>query len=149
MKKIIQTVLMSLLISVSAVGISSMGASVVSAACSGNQIEVKRGDKKVCVESCGGVQTAILSCGGSKGAKKVENTGIWHILILVLNIMTGAVALAAVGGIAYAAILYATAEDKSDQVQRAKERIFSVIVGLVLFSAMFAILQYLIPGGIF
>jgi len=106
--------------------------------------------------TCGGVQVSILQCDKdeaeakkSKETKNVEETGIWKILILVLNIMTGMVALAAVGGIVYASILYATAEDKSAQVQKAKETMFGVVVGLVLFAGMYAILQFLIPGGIF
>jgi hypothetical protein len=106
--------------------------------------------------TCGGVNVSILQCDKdqaeadkSKSTKNVEETGIWKILILVLNIMTGMVALAAVGGIVYAAILYATAEDKSAQVQKAKETMFNVIIGLVLFAGMYAILQFLIPGGIF
>jgi uncharacterized membrane protein len=132
MKKIIQTILLS----TAMVAIPIMGTSLQA-----NTVQAK--------ESCGGVETAILSCGGSKDAKDIEGTGIWAILILVLNIMTGMVALAAVGGIAYAAILYASAEDKSAQVQQAKEKIFGVVVGLVLFAGMYAILQFLIPGGIF
>ena len=107
--------------------------------------------------TCGGVEVSILQCDKNQAeadkskAKDapVEDTGIWKILILVLNIMTGMVALAAVGGIVYAAILYATAEDKSAQVQKAKETMFNVIIGLVLFAGMYAILQYIIPGGIF
>jgi len=149
MKKIIQTIATISLVLVSTIGVSFMNPSIVSAACTGNQIEVEEDGKKICVESCGGVRTAILSCSGSKEATDVEGTGIWAILILVLNIMTGMVALAAVGGIAYAAILYASAEDKSAQVQQAKEKIFGVVMGLVLFAGMYAILQFLIPGGIF
>ena len=107
--------------------------------------------------TCGGVEVSILQCDknqaeaekSKKSNAPVEDTGIWKILILVLNIMTGMVALAAVGGIVYASILYATAEDKSAQVQKAKETMFGVVVGLVLFAGMYAILQYLIPGGIF
>jgi hypothetical protein len=107
--------------------------------------------------TCGGVEVSILQCDknqteadkSKKPDAPVEDTGVWKILILVLNIMTGMVALAAVGGIVYASILYATAEDKSAQVQQAKEKIFGVVVGLVLFAGMYAILQFLIPGGIF
>lgn len=98
---------------------------------------------------CGGVDTSILSCGGKKEAKNVEDTGIWHILLLVLNIMTGGVAILAVGGFVYGAILYSTAEDKAAQVSEAKQTIFNVVVGLVLFAFMYALLQFLIPGGIF
>lgn len=98
---------------------------------------------------CGGVTTAILECGGDKNATTVENSGIWHILLLVLNIMTGLVGILAVGGIVYASILYATAQDNGGQVTKAKETIFNVILGVVCFALMYSFLQFLIPGGIF
>ena len=99
--------------------------------------------------TCGGVETAILDCGGSKDAKEVEDSGIWKILLLVLNIMTGLVGLAAIGGIIYAAILYTTAQNNAGQITKAKETIFNVILGIVLFALMFSFLNFLIPGGIF
>lgn len=149
MKKIIQTVVVTSLMLVSTLGVSFMNTSVALAACEGNQIEVEREGKKVCVESCGGTQTAILSCGGSEKATDVEGTGIWALLLLVLNIMTGLVGLAAVGGIVYASILYTTAQENSGQVTKAKETIFNVVLGLVSFALMYSFLQFIIPGGIF
>lgn len=131
MKKIIQTIVLSL----TALAIPVIAASA--------QVST------VYAAKCGGVDTAILSCGGSKNATKVEDTGIWAILLLVINIMTGLVGLAAVGGIVYASILYTTAQDNSGQVTKAKETIFNVVLGIVLFSLMYSFLQFIIPGGVF
>jgi len=132
MKKIIQTILISIaMLAVPIIG-TSLQTHTVSAA-----------------SKCGGVDTAILSCGGSEKADKVEDTGIWAILLLVLNLMTGLVGLAAVGGIVYASILYTTAQDNSGQVTKAKETIFNVVLGIVLFALMYSFLQFIIPGGVF
>lgn len=99
-------------------------------------------------EDCGDFNTAILPCGGNNSGD-LETNGIWGLLILVLNIMTAGVGIAAVGGIIYAAILYTSARDNSGQVSKAKELIFNVVLGLIAYAGMFAFLQWIIPGGIF
>ena len=57
----------------------------------------------VLAATCGGVDTAILDCGGSKDAKNVEDTGIWNLLLIAINILTVGVGVAALGGIVYGA----------------------------------------------
>lgn len=98
---------------------------------------------------CGGVEVAILNCETRSTGDAVEQSALWAILELTLNILIGAVGIAAVGGLIYGAIMYSSARDNPGQVQEAIGVIRNVIIGLVLFVLMFAILQYLIPGGIF
>ena len=102
----------------------------------------------VMAADCGGVETAYIDCGDGVDNSTVETSAIWRVLEIVLNIMIGGVAIAAVGGIVYAAIIYASAQDNASQVSQAKEMIRNVIIGLALFIAMWAGLQYLIPGGV-
>jgi hypothetical protein len=99
--------------------------------------------------TCGGVETSIISCDEDNKGNNVEDNAIWGLLLLVLNILTAGIGLVAVGGIVYGAILYTTAQDNSAQVTKAKETIFNVVLGLVMFALMYAFLQFLIPGGIF
>lgn len=100
--------------------------------------------------SCGGVDVAYLECDTDPNAQDpVEGSALWAILTLVLQIMIGAVGLAAVGGLVYAAIIYASAQDNASQVQQAKDIIRNVVIGLVMFLVMWGALEYLIPGGIF
>lgn len=106
-------------------------------------------------ESCG-VETSIISCKDSSGrptvnnsSKDIEKNGVWALLILALNILTAGVGIVAVGGIVYGSILYASAGDRSDQVKKAINVIMNVVIGIVAYVAMYAILQFLIPGGIF
>ena len=97
---------------------------------------------------CAGVDVAILKCDAS-GGENVEDSGVWALLIIALNILAGLVGIVAVGGIVYGAIMYASAQDNASQVQEAIGIIRNVVIGLVLFLSMYALLQFLIPGGVF
>lgn len=96
--------------------------------------------------SCGGVETTIVGCEATN-SDKVEDNGVWALLLMVLNIMTAGVGILAVGGIVYGALLYTTAEDKADQTNKAKSIITNVVVGLIAFTLLWASLNYLVPGG--
>lgn len=61
-------------------------------------------------ETCAGVTTALIKCDEAGGnTKDVTQTGIWGILLLVLNIMTAGVGVLGVGGVVFASVLYARA----------------------------------------
>lgn len=92
---------------------------------------------------CGGADTSIISCD-----EGTETNGVFSILLMAINILTAGVGIAAVGGIVYGAILYTTAGDSSEQISSAKAIIRNVVIGLILFVGMYALLQYIIPGGI-
>ena len=96
--------------------------------------------------SCGGVATTVVGCDATN-SDKVEDNGVWALLLMVLNIMTAGVGILAVGGIVYGAFLYTTSEDKADQTNKAKGIITNVIIGLVAFMLLWAGLNYLVPGG--
>lgn len=98
---------------------------------------------------CAGVETSIIKCKGNNDSKNIEDNGVWQLLLMVINILTAGVGVVAVGGIVYGAILYASAEAKSDQVRQAKTIISNVAIGLVLFALMWAMLNFLVPGGVF
>lgn len=99
-------------------------------------------------DDCGGVQTSIIKC-PQDNSGGIENNGVWGLLLIVINILTAGVGLVAVGGIIYGAVLYASAEDRSDQVNQAKQIITNVVIGLVLFALMWALLNFIVPGGVF
>ncbi len=126
--------------------------------------------------TCGGVTTSIIGCDQSgDGSGKcpdgaviskddiksgtrcsdgsapdtVSGTGIWGVLLLVINILTAGIGVAAVGGIVYASVLYATARGGVDQTKKAIVIIQNVVIGIVAYVLMFAFLNYIIPGGLF
>lgn len=80
---------------------------------------------------------------------EVKDSAIMQLLVWVLRIMTAGVGIVAVGAIVYAGILYSSASDKQDQVNKAKSMILSTVIGLILYGLMFIILNFLIPGGVF
>jgi amino acid transporter len=103
---------------------------------------------------CGGVKTSIINCsqpGGDKdkGTKDVQKTGVWGLLIFILNIMTGGVGIAAVGGMVYAAILYASSSDSAEQVKRAKDIMRNIAIGIIAYVLMYVLINFIVPGGVF
>lgn len=117
---------------------------------------------------CGGVQTSIISCqengkltckDGSEATENkckdgstpnpIDSNGVWGILKLAINIMTAGVGILAVGGIVYGSILYTSAGGSSEQTKRAMGIITNVVIGLIAYALMYAITNFLIPGGLF
>lgn len=126
--------------------------------------------------SCGGVETTIISCsqnGSGSGTcpdgtvitpaqiknnikcpdgsapDTVSNTGAWGILLVIINILTAGVGVAAVGGILAASIMYMTAGGSVEQTKKANIYLSNTLLGVIVFAAMFAFLNYIIPGGLF
>lgn len=98
---------------------------------------------------CGGVPTSIISCEEKGGDKDINNSGVFGILKLVINIMTTGVGILAVGGIVYGSILYTSAGGSSEQTKKAIGVITNVVIGLLAYALMYAITNFLIPGGLF
>ncbi len=98
---------------------------------------------------CGGVPTGVLGCAQTGGGTSIENTGLWGILLLVINILTAGVGVVAVGGIVYASILYTSAGGNQEQLKKAYKIITDVVIGVIAFGLMWAFLNFLIPGGLF
>jgi len=74
---------------------------------------------------------------------------IFFYLRWFLIFLAGGVGLAVVGGITLGAYMYITARGNSAQVQKGQNTILNSVLGLILFIFMYAILQFLIPGGVF
>ncbi len=67
----------------------------------------------------------------------------------ILKVASGLAGIATLGGIVWASIMYVTARANAAQVEKARLIMVNSIIGLLLFIFMYAILQYLIPGGLF
>ena len=98
---------------------------------------------------CGGVTTAIIKCDQDGTGTDVTNTGVWGILLLVINILTAGVGVAALGGLIYGAVLYTASGGSPDQIKKARTIFTNVVVGIIAYAAMFALLNFIIPGGVF
>jgi hypothetical protein len=104
------------------------------------------------VDGKDGVKTAI-GVGGQTcipiGGPSLETNPIMIYLFGFLRILSGLVALATVGGFVYGGVLYITARANAGQVEKAKLVMINATIGLLLFIFMYAILNFLIPGGFF
>lgn len=95
--------------------------------------------------TCGDTKTQIVACdSGTKTGVDAINDLI-KIAISVLSVMIGVVA---VGGIAYAAIIYASARDNQNQISEARTLLRNIVIGVVLYVFTIAIINWLIPGGV-
>ncbi len=79
---------------------------------------------------------------------KVKESALFLVLVWVLNILTAAVGVAAVGALVYAGIIYTSAGGDSSKVQKAKQIITDTVIGIVAYGLMYLALNWLIPGGV-
>ncbi len=102
------------------------------------------GEKDTSVKGeCGNAKTNLINCDGT-GAAAIN--GVLKIVISVLTVLVG---IAAVGGLAWASILYAKATDNQSSVSEARTLIQNIVIGLFLYIFLLAIVNFLVPGGMF
>ncbi len=83
------------------------------------------------------------------GCKSGASEQITPVLITMLNWLAVGVTLAVVGGIIYGAIMYTSSGGNQQQAQKAMGIIRNAFIALVMYFAMWALLNWLIPGGLF
>jgi hypothetical protein len=100
------------------------------------------------VEDC--VKIALPILGGEKCIKNDKNTGgaILAYLALILSVLSKLVGAVIVLMLVVAGIQYITSMGDPGAIKDAKNKIVNAITALVLFLMMYAILNFLIPGGI-
>ena len=79
----------------------------------------------------------------------IERSGVWGLLVMAIKIMTAGVGILAVAGIVYASILYASAGGNPEQTKKAMGIITNVVIGIIAYAFMFALLNFITPGGLF
>lgn len=92
---------------------------------------------------CGDTKTQLIGCSGETGVGSINS-----LISLAVTIMTVLIGIVATGGIAYAAILYASARDDQSQTSQAITIIRNIVIGLLLYGFTIAIINWLIPGGV-
>lgn len=92
---------------------------------------------------CGQARVNLLACGEQGGTVAFNN--VLRIILIVLSTIVG---IAAVGGLAWAAILYSKAQDNQGNTQQAKELIREVVIGILLYGFLLAIIGWLVPGSV-
>lgn len=79
---------------------------------------------------------------------KSDNCGIIEYLVIFINVLSVLAGIIITISIAYGGIQYSMAGADPQKVSAAKERIRNAIIALVFFIFGYAILNYLIPGGL-
>lgn len=79
---------------------------------------------------------------------KTTDVTIRDVVIEILKFLSIAVGLAVVGGVAAGGIVYSTAQGSPGKTQAGIKIITNSILALVLYLLMYAMLQFLIPGGV-
>jgi len=102
----------------------------------------------VAAKTCGGTNTAIIEC-EQGNSTDIKTSGVWALLLMVINIMTAGVAFAAVGGVVYGSILYTSSSGNPEQVKKAINIIINVVIGIVAYALAYSFLNFVIPGGLF
>jgi len=81
-------------------------------------------------------------------AKGENHCAILDYLVLFIKFLTGIVGVVVVASIIIGGIQYSMSSDDPSAVAAAKKRILNAILALGVYAFMFALLQYLIPGGV-
>jgi hypothetical protein len=78
-----------------------------------------------------------------------ENNDIWKLLVKAINILTDGIIVVAIGGFIYAGVLYSSAGGNQDNIKKAKDIMQNIVMGLLAYAAMYSLLNFIIPGGMF
>ena len=97
--------------------------------------------------TCGDVKTFFdWSCTDTSDNSKEQ---IKPVLITILNWLAMGVSIAVVGGIIYGGIMYTSSGGDTAKSKKAMEIIRNAVIALLMFFAMWALINWLVPGGLF
>lgn len=98
------------------------------------------------VPSTTGIPAAPKDCTDTELSS--SNCGIIKMIITITNIIAGLAGLVIVGTLIWGGILYSSAGSDPSKVQAAKNKVVAAITALLLLVFGYAIVQWLVPGGI-
>ena len=95
------------------------------------------------IEGCGDIETNIIDCNTDSGNPVIG------MLLQIVNFLAVGVGIAVVGGITWGGMMYASSNGDSGKTKQAVSIIVNSVLGLLLFIFMYAIVNFLVPGGLF
>ena len=96
------------------------------------------------IPKCTKVGTSDVPVDPSSGDNPIMAWLIFFVNLFSVIIVAGAAIMIAVAGIQYTA-----SRDNAQSTQAAKQRIFNVVIGLLMYVFFYGFMQWLIPGGVF
>lgn len=95
------------------------------------------------IDGCGDIETSIIKCDVDG-----ENP-IVSMLLEIVNFLAVGVGIAVVGGIIWGGMLYASSNGDASKTKQGITVIVNAVIGLLLFIFMYAMINFLVPGGLF
>jgi hypothetical protein len=77
-----------------------------------------------------------------------DNCGIINLVVVGTNFLSAIAGIVIVASFMIAGFQYMTAQDNAGQIQKAKSRIITTLLALTVFIFMYALLNFLVPGGL-
>jgi len=74
---------------------------------------------------------------------------ILNIIKIGINFLAAGVGVLATTMLIYGGIQYITSNGNPQSITAAKQKITNVVIGVIAFAFLYALIQWLIPGGIF
>lgn len=74
---------------------------------------------------------------------------IYSYLALVIELLSAGVGLVITLMIAVSGVQYITARDDPKKIEAAKHKIWNAVLALILFILMYALINFIVPGGVF
>lgn len=94
--------------------------------------------------NCGDLQTSgIIKCNTD------TDNPILGLLLEIINFLAVGVGIAVVGGIVWGGMLYASSNGDSSKAKQGITTIVNSVLGLLLFMFTYALINFLVPGGLF
>jgi hypothetical protein len=93
---------------------------------------------------CGGTNTYFDWGDCSQGGNPVM-----AVVISIFNWLAIGVTIVVIGAVIYGGIMYSSSGGNPEQAKKAMGVIRGAIIALILYFAMFAVLNFLVPGGLF
>ena len=94
-------------------------------------------------EGCAGADTSVIKCDDTGG------NPILNMIFQIVNFLAVGVGIAVVGGIVWGSLLYTTSNGDSGKAQQGITTIVNSVIGLLLFIFAYAIINFVVPGGVF
>jgi hypothetical protein len=102
-----------------------------------------------CGKGDNAVKTRInFGCLGDR-APGIKMSPVEDLIYAFVRFLSYGVGIVLIGSMILAGIQYSTSEGNPEATQAAKNRIRDAVIGLFIYLFAFAIVQYLVPGGLF
>ena len=90
------------------------------------------------------VETSII--GNGEVCDDGDGGSVIDILVLIVDIMTIGIGILGVIGITIVGIQYLTAGGSEEKTRKSKQRMFEIVIGLVVYVIIYALLRWLLPN---